>query len=176
MLTLVDIPAQRDVSRFRNELEAQWATFFTTWGVRFRYSPGMLNDDEGTIVPAFFIPSVRVWIDVRERCHMERYEEFLEAYVPFVNRSQEAVLTVFGAPLIRAPEHQGWGLRRQGERLVAFPFHFMACGGCGGFCAASLGSASFQQEEPARYQQLLARIATLEDAYDEASSVRMFLN
>lgn len=51
--------------RFRSRLEARWAVFFDTLGMRWEYEPqGLLVDGE-PYLPDFWLPDLRLWVEVK---------------------------------------------------------------------------------------------------------------
>lgn len=51
--------------RFRSRLEARWAVFFDTLGVRYEYEPEGFDLDGLWYLPDFWLPEQRTWIEVK---------------------------------------------------------------------------------------------------------------
>lgn len=52
--------------RFRSRLEARWAVFFDSLGIKWHYEPeGYDLGDDGWYLPDFFLPDKNVWIEVK---------------------------------------------------------------------------------------------------------------
>jgi hypothetical protein len=52
--------------RFRSRLEARWAVFMDTLGVRYEYEPEGFHFEEGVnYLPDFWIPSLSLWIEIK---------------------------------------------------------------------------------------------------------------
>ena len=62
-----------DGYRFRSRLEARWAVFFNTAGIRYRYEPeGFMLSDGSWYLPDFYLPDVGgragengLWVEVK---------------------------------------------------------------------------------------------------------------
>jgi hypothetical protein len=52
--------------RFRSRLEARWAVFFDTLGVRYEYEKEGFHLDGGTLyLPDFWLPDHRCWVEIK---------------------------------------------------------------------------------------------------------------
>jgi hypothetical protein len=52
--------------RFRSRLEARWAVFLDTLGVRWEYEPeGFDLGEHGKYLPDFFLPNLKVWLEIK---------------------------------------------------------------------------------------------------------------
>jgi hypothetical protein len=52
--------------RFRSRLEARWAVFFDTLGVRWEYEPeGFELDNGDRYLPDFWLPDIETWFEVK---------------------------------------------------------------------------------------------------------------
>jgi len=52
--------------RFRSRLEARWAVFFTSLGVKWEYEPEGYELEDGTkYLPDFWLPNEQVWVEVK---------------------------------------------------------------------------------------------------------------
>jgi hypothetical protein len=55
-----------DGNRFRSRLEARWATFFKTLGIRYEYEKeGYDLGEAGWYLPDFWLPEQKSWIEVK---------------------------------------------------------------------------------------------------------------
>lgn len=71
--------------RFRSRLEARWAVFFETAGVRWQYEPEGFETPSGRYLPDFFLPDVRggLWVEVKGQKPSEEESEKLKHVVGF---------------------------------------------------------------------------------------------
>ena len=51
--------------RFRSRLEARWAVFFDTMGVRWEYEPKGFVTEAGPYLPDFLLPDLRLFVEVK---------------------------------------------------------------------------------------------------------------
>jgi hypothetical protein len=51
--------------RFRSRLEARWAVFFDTWGVKWEYEPEGFSLPHGKYLPDFWLPEWNAWFEVK---------------------------------------------------------------------------------------------------------------
>jgi len=52
--------------RYRSRLEARWAVFFTTLGIRFEYEKeGYKLGSAGLYLPDFWLPDQRCWVEIK---------------------------------------------------------------------------------------------------------------
>lgn len=51
--------------RFRSRLEARWAVFFDTLGIRWEYEPQGFVIDGQTYLPDFLLPQCGTWVEVK---------------------------------------------------------------------------------------------------------------
>jgi hypothetical protein len=51
--------------RFRSRLEARWAVFFDTLGVKWEYEPEGFELPSGRYLPDFWLPESMLWIEVK---------------------------------------------------------------------------------------------------------------
>jgi hypothetical protein len=52
--------------RFRSRLEARWAVFFDTLGVRYEYEKeGFELEDVGRYLPDFWLPDLNLWLEIK---------------------------------------------------------------------------------------------------------------
>ena len=52
--------------RFRSRLEARWAVFFDTLGIRYQYEPeGFVLSDGTYYLPDFYLPDFKFWVEVK---------------------------------------------------------------------------------------------------------------
>lgn len=50
---------------YRSRLEARWAIFFDVVGVEFQYEPKQFLTGEGLYLPDFYLPTLRMWIEIK---------------------------------------------------------------------------------------------------------------
>ncbi len=51
--------------RFRSRLEARWAVFFDTLGVKWEYEPQGFKVDDNCYLPDFWLPETETWVEVK---------------------------------------------------------------------------------------------------------------
>ena len=51
--------------RFRSRLEARWAVFFDTLGVKWEYEPEGFELPSGRYLPDFWLPESLLWVEVK---------------------------------------------------------------------------------------------------------------
>lgn len=51
--------------RFRSRLEARWAVFFDTMGIRWEYEPKGFVTEAGPYLPDFRLPDLRLFVEVK---------------------------------------------------------------------------------------------------------------
>lgn len=68
--------------RFRSRLEARWAVFFDTLGIRYEYEPEGFELSDGTYyLPDFWLPDLHLWVEVKgvmTDSDMHKIEQFRE--------------------------------------------------------------------------------------------------
>ena len=71
--------------RFRSRLEARWAVFFETAGVKWQYEPEGFETPSGRYLPDFFLPEVGggLWVEVKGQKPSEDELEKLKHVVGF---------------------------------------------------------------------------------------------
>lgn len=90
----------KDVT-FRSRLEARWAVFFTTLGIKWAYEPKAFSLLNGGYVPDFHLPYLLTWIEVKPLPPIER-EKVLARQL--ANELQERVIITVGPPIF--PDQQ----------------------------------------------------------------------
>lgn len=63
--TLKAIETHYDGYLFRSRLEARWAVFFNTLGIKYEYEKEGYQLDAGLYLPDFWLPESRVWVEVK---------------------------------------------------------------------------------------------------------------
>lgn len=51
--------------RFRSRLEARWAVFFDTLGIKYEYEPEGFDLDGVYYLPDFWLPDIKTWVEVK---------------------------------------------------------------------------------------------------------------
>lgn len=52
--------------KFRSRLEARWAVFFDSLGIRYEYEPeGFVLSDGTYYLPDFYLPDFDMWVEVK---------------------------------------------------------------------------------------------------------------
>jgi hypothetical protein len=66
MSTIAAIPTRYAGCHFRSRLEARWAVFFDTLGIRWEYEPEGYELSNGECyLPDFWLPAIEVWLEVK---------------------------------------------------------------------------------------------------------------
>lgn len=68
--------------RFRSRLEARWAVFFDTAGIKYRYEEQGFEKDGERYLPDFYLPQLDVYAEVKGNCpgaleEVERIKDFI---------------------------------------------------------------------------------------------------
>jgi hypothetical protein len=68
--------------RFRSRLEARWAVFLTSLGVRWEYEAEGFQTDAGPYLPDFWLPEIRggVWLEIKPHGAGDQWNERLAAF------------------------------------------------------------------------------------------------
>ena len=71
-----------DGNRFRSRLEARWAVFFNSLGIKYLYEPEGFRTSAGPYLPDFFLPDIRggVYVEVKGGDPSEHDEARFEAF------------------------------------------------------------------------------------------------
>lgn len=65
-MTIKAIETRYQGYRFRSRLEARWAVFFDTLGIRYEYEPeGFDLGDAGRYLPDFWLPEHKAWFEIK---------------------------------------------------------------------------------------------------------------
>lgn len=72
--------------RFRSRLEARWAVFFDTLGIKWEYeSEGYDLGEAGWYLPDFWLPEFMIWVEIKpEGNHKHKCGEFRDAVGPIL--------------------------------------------------------------------------------------------
>ena len=67
--------------RFRSRLEARWAVFFDTLGIRWEYEPEgfLVGFDQRPYLPDFRLPGLNVWVEVKGDRNLFDWQLMLDA-------------------------------------------------------------------------------------------------
>ena len=73
--------------RFRSRLEARWAVFFDTLGMKWEYEPQGYTVDDECYLPDFWLPETETWVEVKGsseglRADSERLTTILDGNSP----------------------------------------------------------------------------------------------
>jgi hypothetical protein len=89
------IETQYNGYHFRSRLEARWAVFFDTLGVRWEYEKEGYELETGErYLPDFWLPDERIWIEVKGDMPQNNYLSMIEAFSWEIG----AILLVVGLP------------------------------------------------------------------------------
>jgi len=91
--------------RFRSRLEARWAVYFDTIGLRWEYEPQGFKFACGPYLPDFWLPQVEMWAEVKP---VEFTSEEMARVCALATESRHPVLMLVGVPdLIPYWAHEG---------------------------------------------------------------------
>lgn len=113
--------------RFRSRLEARWAVFFDSLGIKWEYEPqGYLVGPERTpYLPDFWLPDLNVWVEVKG--HKDDLNlNLLDAAVLSGGLAPALGLLLLG-PIPNVPDGHltaHWMLNGWNEAVVNLPFGF----------------------------------------------------
>lgn len=80
---------------FRSRLEARWAVFFETLGIKWEYEPEGFNMNGVMYLPDFWLPQVRMWAEVKPANFSK---EEIEKALLLSKLSKRPVLQLIGTP------------------------------------------------------------------------------
>jgi hypothetical protein len=129
--------------RFRSRLEARWAVFFDTLGVRWQYEPQgyLVGRKRRPYLPDFYLPELRWWVEVKGPLERLDVPLLLDAVDPVYGLGREDpfcmtnMLVLGDVPTGEVP-HGHLSIRR--SRAIGTPFRgqpTIVGSGCGGDCA-----------------------------------------
>lgn len=106
-MTLAPIETRYKGYRFRSRLEARWAVFFDALGIRWEYEKQGFDLGDGyTYLPDFWLPTIRVWFEVKgailtreDREKVARLRCYSYPVVVACGNIGEESLTTFGTDL-----------------------------------------------------------------------------
>lgn len=85
--------------RFRSRLEARWAVFFDTLGLKWEYEPEGFETKAGWYLPDFYLPEMDLWIEVKpDRSAKKIHEDDMDKMLFFVFDSRKGLLLLDGTP------------------------------------------------------------------------------
>ena len=83
--------------RFRSRLEARWAVFFDTLGIKYYYEhEGFDLGDAGWYLPDFWLPELKTWIEIKG--NPEEYKQALKKAEALANQTNYPVGVFEGLP------------------------------------------------------------------------------
>lgn len=84
--------------RFRSRLEARWAVFFDTLGVRYEYEKeGFDLGEVGWYLPDFWLPDCQLWVEIKPR-HVPTIDDAQAKVRALATATGRAVLLICGNP------------------------------------------------------------------------------
>lgn len=67
--------------RFRSRLEARWAVFFDTLGIKYEYEPEGFEFDDGTrYLPDFWLPGIGVYVEIKPPDIPEEVNQLMDKF------------------------------------------------------------------------------------------------
>jgi hypothetical protein len=128
--------------RFRSRLEARWAVFMDTVGIRWTYEPeGFELGKDGRYLPDFWLPDLRMWMEIKPEQPAFNGDAWKKAEGLLAFQGWP-VCIFFGVPEMR---RGGVGIRNDmadssGGLGYDDPVYWVRCRSCGLFTVA-LGDA-----------------------------------
>jgi hypothetical protein len=96
------IPTRYRGCFYRSRLEARWAVFFDSIGIKYLYEPeGFIIDGE-RYLPDFYLPDMYLWIEIKP--FIPPSEEWMRKYIRFADKVFPRSLfgMIYGSPWITA--------------------------------------------------------------------------
>ncbi len=104
--------------RFRSRLEARWAAFFDTLGVRYEYEPEGFDLDGLWYLPDFWLPMERIWVEIKpansptpieiERLSQSSYQSWIESLEIDAEMHQADHVLLAGSPGLDGEYEARW--------------------------------------------------------------------
>jgi hypothetical protein len=73
--------------KFRSRLEARYAVFFDSLGLPYQYEPEGYNLEGEFYLPGFYLPSIKLWVEVKGKRPTEQEERLLRLLVKHTQTS-----------------------------------------------------------------------------------------
>lgn len=142
-MTIKAIDTVYEGCRFRSRLEARWAVFLDTLGVRWEYEPQgyLVGARRRPYLPDFYLPELRWWVEVKGPMERLDIPLLLDAVDPVHGLGREDafcmtnMLVLGDIPTGEVP-YGHLSIRR--SRAIGVPLRGQPTsvgGGCGGHCA-----------------------------------------
>jgi hypothetical protein len=88
--------------KFRSKLEARWAVFFDTAGVKWEYEPEVYELSTGErYLPDFYLPDEDIFIEIKGE---EPNQEYIDKLCRFTTEIKKNVILTIGVPEINPDE------------------------------------------------------------------------
>lgn len=84
--------------RFRSRLEARWAVFFDTIGVRWVYEQEGFDLDGEWYLPDFWLPDLKIWVEIKPVEPTERELALMRALVVGSEQGHRSGIILAGVP------------------------------------------------------------------------------
>lgn len=129
--------------RFRSRLEARWAVFFETAGIKWEYEPEGFETPFGRYLPDFYLPEIRngLWVEVKPSFGLKEHEQ--EKLIEVVRQTRKEGIFVRDIPssdlqpyydFPGVDDWSGWAIIQEGaEGVGAYDcaYVFCLCPWCG---------------------------------------------
>lgn len=84
---------------FRSRVEARWAVFFDTLGVRYEYEPEGYEIDGIKYLPDFYLPLERLWVEVKKDHDLsDREWDKIWSFANSLTDTDQNILVTNGSP------------------------------------------------------------------------------
>jgi hypothetical protein len=83
--------------RFRSRLEARWAVFFDTLGIKYEYEKEGFDLNGVWYLPDFWWPEMNIWVEIKPTMPDERSME-IETYENLAQLGEHPVVLIAGQP------------------------------------------------------------------------------
>jgi hypothetical protein len=97
--------------KFRSRLEARWAVFFDTLGIKWEYEKEGYDLDGMRYLPDFWLPELKCWIEIKGQSptvqEEEKCQKLAKAFPFYEARPESCRIFMFVGSIPRFPEEHG---------------------------------------------------------------------
>lgn len=123
--------------KFRSRLEARWAVFFDTVGIKYQYEPEGFQLPSGWYLPDFFLPELNIWVEVKGVMNEEDATKIEEFRQMLANKKLGSLLVLKDIPsedeALNMPGNTGGGYFNDEAFSIGWdgPYLPCVCPACG---------------------------------------------
>lgn len=138
-MTLKAIETKYNGYRFRSRLEARWAVFFDSVGIKYRYETEGYNLNGIYYLPDFYLPDLKIFVEVKGSMTDEDLKK-LYAFQEAITKDYRGVLILQDIPNYNPGPLDMYSFYNCGSHAFRFlfpgegednPYLFCVCPGCG---------------------------------------------